>query len=452
MAPRSLLALGLLAVSALAAPPPAPGPPPPPPPPPPPAQTITVTKTKTTTEHKTKTSTTTKTKTSTLTVTGGASTVTITASGATVTASCASSVGSSTASSSGSLTTSVSSSPSATSATTTSTNTNPTVTYKATATATNTGLNDAAKAAGKLWFGTAADIPGTGEAQDPYYLAEFDNVHDFGEATPANIMKWMFVEPQQNVTNFTGGDEFLSVAKAAGKQVRCHNLVWKSELPNYITNPTTPWTNATLLAAMKNHIYQTVTHFGDNCYSWDVVNEALADNPAGAWDNSSIFYQVIGPEYFYQAFAEAERAVKDNNLSVKLYYNDYNIETAGAKATAAHDVLVGGLQARGIQIDGVGFESHFIVGESPSKAALQSNIQAFVDLGVEVVLTELDIRTTVPPTAALEAQQKLDYYNAVAGCVAVEKCVGIVVWDFDGMSPPSINPTTDLETHTNVTD
>lgn len=424
MAPRSLLALGLLAVSALAAPPPAY--PPPPPPPPPPGKTVTVTKTKTTTEHETKT----KTKTTTVTV-GASQTVTITASGATVTASCASAP-SSTASSSGSLTTSVSSSSGASSATTTSVNTNPTVTYKATATATNTGLNDAAKAAGKLWFGTAADIPGTGEAEDPYYIAEFDNTHDFGESTPANIMKWMFVEPQQNMTNFTGGDEFVSVAKAAGKQIRCHNLVWKSELPTWITSPSTPWTNATLLAAMKNHIYQTVTHFGDDCYSWDVVNEALADNPAGAWDNSSIFYQVIGPEYFYQAFAEAERAVKDNNLSVKLYYNDYNIETAGAKSTAAQNMLVGELKARNIQIDGVGFESHFIVGESPSKAGLQSNIEAFVDLGVEVVLTELDIRTTVPPTAALEAQQKLDYYNAVAGCVAVEKCVGIVVWDFDG--------------------
>lgn len=70
-----------------------------------------------------------------------------------------------------------------------SSNTDPTTTIVATATATNYGLNDAAKEAGKLWFGTAADIPGTGEAEDPYYMAEFNNTHDFGGATPANIMK-----------------------------------------------------------------------------------------------------------------------------------------------------------------------------------------------------------------------------------------------------------------------
>lgn len=70
-----------------------------------------------------------------------------------------------------------------------SSNTNPTTTIIATATATNYGLNDAAKEAGKLWFGTAADIPATGEADDLYYMAEFNNTHDFGGATPANIMK-----------------------------------------------------------------------------------------------------------------------------------------------------------------------------------------------------------------------------------------------------------------------
>lgn len=60
-------------------------------------------------------------------------------------------------------------------------------TLVATATATaylQYGLNDAAKEAGKLWFGTAADIPQTGELTDPYYLAQFNNTHDFGEAAP----------------------------------------------------------------------------------------------------------------------------------------------------------------------------------------------------------------------------------------------------------------------------
>lgn len=72
--------------------------------------------------------------------------------------------------------------------TTTPTKTKPTTTLLATATG-KFGLNDAAKQAGKLWFGTAADIPGTDESSDKYYMKEFNNTNDFGEATPANIMK-----------------------------------------------------------------------------------------------------------------------------------------------------------------------------------------------------------------------------------------------------------------------
>lgn len=115
---------------------------------------------------------------------------------------------------------------------------------------------------------------------------------------------------------------------------------------------------------------------------------------------------------------------------MKLYYNDYNIENAGNKSTAAQN-LVKDLKNRGIQIDGIGLESHFIAGSTPSKAAQQSNMEAFTALDVDVVITELDVRLNLPPTVASESQQVVDYYNSVAACVAVSRCVGIVVWDFD---------------------
>lgn len=50
-------------------------------------------------------------------------------------------------------------------------------------------LNDLARDNGKLWFGTAADIPGTAEQTDKDYLRILTNPKNFGEITPANMMK-----------------------------------------------------------------------------------------------------------------------------------------------------------------------------------------------------------------------------------------------------------------------
>ena len=58
-------------------------------------------------------------------------------------------------------------------------------------------------------------------------------------------------------------------------------------------------------------------------------------------------------------------------------------------------------------------------------------MNAFAALGVEVAITELDIRTTVPPTEAAQLQQVQDYKDTVEACADVSKCVGITVWDFD---------------------
>ena len=90
------------------------------------------------------------------------------------------------------------------------------------------------------------------------------------------------------------------------------------------------------------------------------MNEAFSDSPAGSY-TSNVWYDNIGAEYVPMAFEAAMKAVQKNGLKVKLYYNDYNIEYPRAKSTAAQD-LVKQLKSRGIQIDGVGLESHFIEG------------------------------------------------------------------------------------------
>ena len=88
------------------------------------------------------------------------------------------------------------------------------------------------------------------------------------------------------------------------------------------------------------------------------------------------------------------------------------------------------VKAYGARIDGVGLQSHFIVGSTPQTSDFETVLKSFTSLGVSVAITELDIRMTLPSTAALLTQQATEYQNVAAACVGTAGCVGITVWDY----------------------
>ena len=90
--------------------------------------------------------------------------------------------------------------------------------------------------------------------------------------------------------------------------------------------------------------------------------------------------------------------------------------------------LVQSLQSSGVPINGVGFQCHFIVGEVPTSFA--TVLSQFTALGIEVAVTELDIRMTLPSTTALLDQQESDYESVTSQCNSVAGCIGMTVWDF----------------------
>ncbi|ROW13163.1 hypothetical protein VPNG_04870 [Cytospora leucostoma] len=280
-------------------------------------------------------------------------------------------------------------------------------------------LNQLAQAAGKLYFGSATD---NSELTDTAYVAILSNASEFGQITPGNTQKWQYTEPTEGNFTYDQGDVVTDFAQANGQILRCHNLIWYNQLPSWVTSTT--WTNDTLTAAIEAHIASEVGHYKGLCYAWDVVNEALADD--GTY-RADVFYNTLGTSYIPLAFSAAAAADPD----AKLYYNDYNIEYSGTKATAAVS-LIKLVQAAGAKIDGVGLQGHFIVGSTPSASTLTSQLNTYVALGLEAAFTELDVRfSSLPPTSAGLAQQATDYGSVVSACLAVDGCVGITVWDFD---------------------
>jgi endo-1,4-beta-xylanase len=87
---------------------------------------------------------------------------------------------------------------------------------------------------------------------------------------------------------------------------------------------------------------------------------------------------------------------------------------------------VASLRLAGAPIDGVGLQSHFVAGHMPSD--LRKVMEAFAALGVDVAVTELDVRVKTPPDPQSLAAQAADYAAVAGACRAVKRCVGVTAW------------------------
>ncbi|MEU6141308.1 endo-1,4-beta-xylanase [Streptomyces sp. NPDC047081] len=277
--------------------------------------------------------------------------------------------------------------------------------------AADTPLRDLAAAKGKV-IGTAVTGSKLTGSYGDIAGAQFNSL------TPGNAMKWGSVEPAQGSFNWTEADQIVAFAQAHNQQVRGHTLVWHSQNPSWLTNGS--WTSAQLGSLLQNHISTEVGRYKGRIAAWDVVNEPF--NEDGTY-RSTLWYNGLGADYIANALTWARAADPD----ARLYINDYNVEGVNAKSTALYN-LVKDLKSRGIPIDGVGLQAHLILGQVP--ATLQQNIQRFADLGVDVAITELDVRMALPSDSTKLAQQAADYKSVLAACVAVTRCAGVTVWGF----------------------
>ena len=276
------------------------------------------------------------------------------------------------------------------------------------ATAAGSTLRAAAEAQGK-YFGTEV----TGNMINNSTITNLAG-QQFDMVTPGNEMKWDTTEPSNGSYNFGPGDAVVSFAKAHGMRVRGHNLVWQNQLPSWVSS--LPLNQ--VQQAMESHITTEASHYKGQIYAWDVVNEPF--NGDGSLV-SDVFYKAMGSGYIADALRTAHAA----DPSAQLYLNDYSIEGENAKSNAMYS-LVQSLLAQGVPINGVGFESHYIVGQVPS--SLLANMQRFAALGVNVAVTELDDRIQLPASTANLNQQATDYATVVRDCLQVSRCVGVSQW------------------------
>jgi endo-1,4-beta-xylanase len=266
--------------------------------------------------------------------------------------------------------------------------------------------------------------------------AAYDSVvaREFNLIVAGNVMKWSSIHRDSRYSyRWTNPDAMVAFAQANGMKVRGHTLVWYQQNPAWLTNTT--WAPETLKVVLKEHIDSVVGHYKGKILAWDVVNEAFNDGTGTLRVTGSPWATTLGAGYIDLAFQEARAA----DPAALLFYNDYNLETPGLKQDSVF-ARISSMKARGIPIDGIGFQAHFQVNADatgvPSKETLVATFNRFAALGLKIHITELDIRVRTPGATAAElAAQSQGFTNVTAACLAVPACEAMVVWGLnDGES------------------
>lgn len=233
-------------------------------------------------------------------------------------------------------------------------------------------------------YGSA--VRGDALVDDPAYrmaLAEYCQL-----VVPEGGLKWDTVRPSEDRFDFYEGDKLLAFAEQNGMKMRGHTLIWYAAMPD--------WTSSirggkAAEKALTKHIRTVVGQYKGRIPSWDVINEAIAEDPRGSdYLRPNLWLENMGKGYIESAFRRAAEA----DPKVQLVINEYDIECVGEQFKNRRNALlrvVRDLRDRDAPIHAVGFQGHLKGEHEIDKEGVSSFVAELKAMNVDVLVTELDV-------------------------------------------------------------
>jgi endo-1,4-beta-xylanase len=255
-------------------------------------------------------------------------------------------------------------------------------------------------------------------SKDPTYAQTL--AREFNMLVPENAMKFAALHPNGPSFQFADADAIVDFAITHGMRIRGHTLVWWGSVPQWLIDSHFP--SSEIAEILKNHIHTVVDRYRGRIYAWDVVNEAIGQNSRLA---DTIWSKALGADYIAQAFIWAHQA----DPAAKLFYNDYGSELLGPRSDAIYRLLQN-LMARGIPVNGVGVQSHLLAQHRPDFSEVAKSLERLAALGLEIHITELDVRIELPVTDEKLQQQAEVYRRYLGVCLSIPNCKVFAMWGF----------------------
>jgi endo-1,4-beta-xylanase len=242
---------------------------------------------------------------------------------------------------------------------------------------------------------------------------------EFDMIAIGNDLKMNRIHPTPDTYDFSYGDWDLGWSERNGLLFRGHTLVWHNALPTWFR---TYVNKENAQRVMTDHITTVMKHYAGKIYSWDVVNEPVRNidgRPDGlrAWP----WLEPIGPDYIEIAFRTAAAA----DPKAKLMLNENNFEHELPLHAQRRETLLQlatHLKKIGVPITGIGIQGHIQASVPLAESSLKDLLKALRDLGLELMITELDVDDSGIPGPQIDdavARKYAEYLDLVGPFASV---------------------------------
>lgn len=211
---------------------------------------------------------------------------------------------------------------------------------------------------------------------------------EFDQFTPEWEMKMEAILRPDRSLDFSRADACADFARANTMRLHGHALVWYSQGADAFAGTD----KATFARDYDRYVRDVTARYRGRAVSWDVVNEAVAEDGDGLRDHhwSAALGEV---DHIRRAFDVAHEADPD----AVLFLNDYNLENLPRKGATFLE-LVETLMKAGTPIHGIGTQSHLDV--EIAEGQISGFFREAAATGLQIHVSELD--------ASLQSDRRVD--------------------------------------------
>lgn len=237
-----------------------------------------------------------------------------------------------------------------------------------------------------------------------------------------SAVEWIAGEPY-----YGNYDAITDYARATGKKVRGHSLLWEQMTPD--------WARRSLAedrdwSVIRRHFAGLLVRYRGRIGDWVVVNEMIDTEGGDGFFRRNSFQRAFGNGYV----ARSLKLARELDPDARLMINDYSLcqsNPVDAKRRRAMLKLVEQLKSRDVPLDCVGIQGHLELSKGPvATRELETFLAELAGMGVEIAVTELDVLEDVRDLpVAVRDQRVADTVEQFLAVVRDQQAVrSIVTW------------------------